>query len=66
MTAKRYYIDLTQMRSAVKPAQFPRRFHSERRIWFWRLLFAGVFVSAACAFLLLEFGFFDFAARWAR
>lgn len=55
---KKYFI-VTQLRSTVKPAQYPRKLKAERRIAMWRAF--ALFVSALAFFLfLLAFEFLDF------
>lgn len=56
--AKKYFIYETQLRTAVKPAQYYRRFRSERRIGFWRAMI-GMCLMFVALFISLVLGFFD-------
>lgn len=41
----------TQLRTSIKPAQYPRKYRKERRIGFWRAIAGGVLVVLCLSLL---------------
>lgn len=63
MTDKRYIL-VTQMKSALKPAEHKGRLRSERRIKYWRAGMIAMFTFFALLIVLVcEVGALDFLVK---